>query len=183
MIVNLSFKIDERNSGNIFIGVEREWREKEKREQVGKKITMVELSRIFHERSRGRGNGAANENGSRQGKLIRSGAMTREKRQARQTSGYPSRSTAIPDILSLSLSLPCVFHPFAIFLNLPSILRLHRRKRRISRKFRTCRIRGLFVRREGSEFVSFSSYSSSSCRCEKGDVLLGMKLSPGLILG
>lgn len=40
---------------------------------------MVELSRIFHERSRGRGNGAANENGSRQGKLIRSGAMTREK--------------------------------------------------------------------------------------------------------
>lgn len=79
MIVNLSFKIDERNSGNIFIGVEREWREKEKREQVGKKITMVELSRIFHERSRGRGNGAANENGSRQGKLIRSGAMTREK--------------------------------------------------------------------------------------------------------
>lgn len=25
-------RIDERNSGNIFIGVEREWREKEKRE-------------------------------------------------------------------------------------------------------------------------------------------------------
>lgn len=147
---------------------------------------MVELSRIFHERSRGRGNGAANENGSRQGKLIRSGAMTREKlpseideRLSLSLHRYPRHTLS----LSLSLSLPCVFHPFAIFLNLPSILRLHRRKRRISRKFRTCRIRGLFVRREGSEFVSFSSYSSSSCRCEKGDVLLGMKLSPGLILG
>lgn len=39
----------------------------------------AEVSRIFLERSLGRGNRVANEYGSRQGKLIRSGAMTREK--------------------------------------------------------------------------------------------------------
>lgn len=74
---------------------------------------MVELSRIFHERSRGRGNGAANENGSRQGKLIRSGAMTvREKlpseideRLSLSLHRYPRHT------LSLSLSH---FHAFSI---------------------------------------------------------------------
>lgn len=83
---------------------------------------MVELSRIFHERSRGRGNGVANENGSRQGKLIRSGAMTREKLRSEideRLSLSPHRYPRYSFSLSLSLSLPpCVSHPFAIFLNL-----------------------------------------------------------------
>lgn len=80
----------------------------------------AEVSRIFLGRSRGRGNGVANENGSRQGKLIRSGAMTREKLRSEM-----DEQLSPPLLLnSLLLSLR-VFH-HAIFRNLYSPL--YRRK-------------------------------------------------------
>lgn len=82
----------------------------------------AEVSRIFLGRSRGRGNGVANENGSRQGKLIRSGAMTREKLRSEMDEQLSSPPPALLNSLLLSLR---VFH-HATFRNLHSPL--YRRK-------------------------------------------------------
>lgn len=155
-----------KNSENIFIEVERE------REQV-------ELSRILHERSRGRGNGAANENGSRQGKLIRSGAMTREKLRSE-----------MDERLSLSLppSVPFPVHLlfFSIFLRFLA----SKEAKDIKEISNLSDQRVLFVRREGLQFLPRSSPPSykffSSIRREKGETFYQERaflLDCGLILG
>lgn len=71
----------------------------------------AKVSRIFLGRSRGRGNGVANENGSRQGKLIRSGAMTREKLRSEmdeQLSPLPPHPSQLAAALT-SCFPPCYF--------------------------------------------------------------------------
>lgn len=102
----------------------------------------AEVSRIFLGRSRGRGNGVANENGSRQGKLIRSGAMTREKLR----SEMDEQLSLPPPPFSTRCCSHFVFSTMLFFAI--STLRCTEGSVLSIREILTCRIIGLFVRRE-----------------------------------